>query len=35
MHPNPLGRDKDVIIDRCLNSFLEANDSKFPITFVV
>jgi hypothetical protein len=34
MHPNPLGRDKYVIVEKCLESFLKAKDTDCQITFL-
>lgn len=33
-HPNPLGTDKYVIVEKCLNSFLNARDTDCKITFL-
>jgi len=34
MHPNPLGKDKYVIVEKCLESFLKAKDTDCKITFL-
>lgn len=33
-HPNPMGRDKYVIVEKCLDSFLRAKDTDCKITFL-
>lgn len=33
-NPNPLGKDKDYILNKCLYSFGEANDIEAEITFI-